>query len=369
MEISTKILIIENNLAGGGAEKVLLTILEELTPPMYDVTLLLIKNKGVYMNSIPKHIKVKYMLDVSEEDIPFPKDRNTLTKYYKKYIGNDFNVEIAFLEGPPTKLLSCSTNQNSLKIAWVHIDLQKAHWTYSYYTSLEDERLSYEKMDKIVFVSPNAKHGFEKLFGMKVKNGVIIKNPINQKKIKQLAEDYTVKYKDFSCVIVGSLCNRKGQSRLLFAMGRLFEMDYTFHLYIVGEGNEESSYKELAHLLNISDYVHFIGFQVNPYPYIKEANVLISSSITEGYPLVVCEALSLGVPVMGTQCTGNIDVLGNGKYGMLVDNSEEGLFRGLKEILDSSLLYDKLKKKALLGADEIKYDERISLIKKLMEEV
>ena len=64
MEISTKILIIENNLAGGGAEKVLLTILEELTPPMYDVTLLLIKNKGVYMNSIPKHIKVKYMLDV-----------------------------------------------------------------------------------------------------------------------------------------------------------------------------------------------------------------------------------------------------------------------------------------------------------------
>ena len=57
-----KILFIHNNLLGGGAEKVLLTILKELTPPMYDVTLLLIKNKGVYLDAIPKHVKVKYIL-------------------------------------------------------------------------------------------------------------------------------------------------------------------------------------------------------------------------------------------------------------------------------------------------------------------
>ncbi|MGN0494640.1 MAG: glycosyltransferase [Lachnospiraceae bacterium] len=362
-----KILIIENNLAGGGAEKVLLTILEELKPPQYDVTLLLIKNKGVYINSVPEHVKVQYMLDVSEGDIPFPKDRNMLTHYYEKHIGNEFDVEIAFLEGPPTKLLSCSTNRNSLKIAWVHTDLQKAHWTYSYFSSLQDERFSYDRMDELVFVSPNARNGFEELFDLKLENAIIIKNPINQTKIRALAENYTVNYEGFSCVIVGSLCNRKGQSRLLFAMGRLIELGYNFHLYVVGEGSEERSYRELAHLLNISDNVHFVGFQTNPYPYIKSANILISSSITEGYPLVLCEALSLGVPVIGTRCTGNIDVLNDGKYGMLVDNSEEGLFLGLKEVLDSPQLYEDLRKKSLLGETEIQYDERICLIKELMK--
>lgn len=362
-----KILIIENNLAGGGAEKVLLTILEELSNPQYEVTLLLIKNKGKYLNSIPDYVDVRYMFDVSQHDIPFPKDSYTLTQYYIENIGNNFDVEIAFLEGPPTKLLSCSTNTKSLKIAWVHIDLQKVHWTYSYYSSLEEELSSYRAMDEIVFVSQNAKNGFEQLFNVKLSNAKVIKNPINRRKIKALSEEYEVNYNGFSCVIVGSLCNRKGHSRLLYAMGRLFELGYTFHLYVIGEGSEEKSLKELSHVLNISDYVHFIGFKMNPYPYIKNANILISSSIAEGYPLVLCEALSLGVPIIGTCCTGNMDVLNEGQYGMLVDNTEEGIFKGIKTVLDSTQTYKQLQQMALKGSAEIKYDERILLIKKLLE--
>ena len=94
---------------------------------------------------------------------------------------------------------------------------------------------------------------------------------------------------------------------------------------------------------------------------------MISSSITDGYPLVVCEALCLGVPVIATWCTGNRDVLCEGKYGLLVDNSEEGLFIGLKKILNSPQLYKDIKKKALLGKEEITYEERIKLIKDLIK--
>ena len=85
----------------------------------------------------------------------------------------------------------------------------------------------------------------------------------------------------------------------------------------MGEGSEEKSLKELSHILNISEYVHFTGFQRNPYSYMKNADLLISSSISEGYPLVSCEALSLGLPILATDCTGNRDVLQNGKYGLL----------------------------------------------------
>lgn len=364
-----KILIIENNLSGGGAEKVLITLLENFMPPKYDITLLLIKNKGIYLNDIPSHIKIKYMLDVSNEEKAFPKDADTLTKYYERELDNDYDVEIAFLEGPPTKLLSYSTNDHSRKIAWVHIDLEKVHWTYPYFQSVEEERDCYLKMDDIVFVSENTRKGFEHLFNIQLPNTHVINNPINKTKIQNLAATEAIKYSSFTCVVVGSLTNRKGQSRLLYAMGRLWQEGYRFHLYLVGEGNEEKSLKELSHILNIAEYVHFTGFQRNPYTYMKNADLLISSSISEGYPLVSCEALSIGLPILATDCTGNRDVLQNGKYGLLVENTEAGIFQGLKSILDSTQLYEELKNRAHLGLVECQFETRLKQIENLLEGV
>lgn len=225
----------------------------------------------------------------------------------------------------------------------------------------------YLKMHDVVFVSDNARRGFEHLFGIKLINTHVINNPINATKIKNLASKKTIEYNCFTCIVVGSLTNRKGQSRLLYAMGRLCQEGYRFHLYFVGEGSEEKSLKELSHILNISEYVHFTGFQRNPYSYMKNADLLISSSISEGYPLVSCEALSLGLPILATDCTGNRDVLQNGKYGLLVENTEEGIFRGLKSILDSPQLYENLKEKAHLGFVECQFETRLKQIEHLLE--
>lgn len=362
-----KILIIHNNLGGGGAEKILLTLLEQLQPPKYEVTLLLIKNKGIYLNSIPDYVNLKYMIDVTNGDNPFPTDANILSKFYKENIDNLYDIEIAFLEGAPTKLLSHSTNKHSKKIAWVHIDLEKVHWTHSYYQNLQEEIDCYQKIDEIVFVSENAKKGLERLFRKELLNSIVIENPIDYTKIQLAAKEYFVHYTGFTCVIVGSLVVRKGHSRLLYSMGQLFQLGYRFHLYIIGEGNEESSLKELCHILAISEYVHFIGFQKNPYPYVANADLLVSSSISEGYPLVSCEALALGIPVLATDCTGNSDVLKNGKYGLLVNNSEQGIFYGLKSILDSSNFYMQLKNKAILGSKDCEFQMRITQIKELLE--
>lgn len=363
-----RILFIENNLAGGGAEKVLLTLLEYLKPPQYDITLLLIKNKGVYINDIPPYVKLQYMIDVNNNDIPFSHNPSDLTQFYEENINNDYDIEIAFLEGPPTKLLAYSSNINSTKIAWVHTDLENVHWTYPYYNSLEEECNCYKKMDKIIFVSENAKKRFEHLFGMCFPKSIVINNPIDSLKIQSLAKEFSVYYDGFTCVVVGSLVNRKGHSRLIYSMGRLFQMGYRFHLYIIGNGSEEASLKELCHILTISEYVHFMGFQKNPYPYVANADLLISSSISEGYPLVSCEALSLSVPILATDCTGNKDVLQNGKYGLLVDNTEEGIFSGLKSVLDSSELYKQLKEKSIAGLNECKFQIRLEQIKKLLWE-
>ena len=90
-----------------------------------------------------------------------------------------------------------------MKIAWVHIDMNNAHWTYKYYESLAEEKNCYASMDKVVFVSENAKNGFQKLFGFTPRQSIVIKNPIPVKKIQRLAAEYQVSNTDFTFVVVG----------------------------------------------------------------------------------------------------------------------------------------------------------------------
>ena len=88
------------------------------------------------------------------------------------------------------------------------------------------------------------------------------------------------------------------------------------------------------------------GSQNNPYPYIKNADLLVCASYFEGYNLTVAEALILGVPVLSTDCTGPNEILDRGRYGMIVENSKEGLYRGLKELMDNPEKLDYYKRKA-----------------------
>jgi len=362
-----KVLVVTNNLAGGGAEKVLLMLLSELKPPQYEVDLLLIKNKGVYLNCIPNYVKVGTMIDVTKGDHPFPKEPTVLEEYCQNNIAHDYDVEIAFLEGPPTKLLAHHVTSLARKIAWVHTDLENVHWTYSYYFSDEEERATYEQFDDVVFVSEGTKNAFYKRFGKISAFCHVITNPTDCLTIQSRSQAFEVQQYQFSFCSVASLCVRKGQTRLLYAMGRLFSEGFRFHLNLVGTGDSLMLLKELAHILNIDGYVHFCGFQSNPYPYIKSCTVMISSSISEGFPLVLCEALCLKKPIVATQCVGNHDVLQGGRFGHLVNNTEEGLYIGMKQVLSSPKFLSDLKDKANLGATSLKYDEVFAAIKSLLK--
>jgi glycosyltransferase involved in cell wall biosynthesis len=353
-------------MGGGGAEKVLLMFLNELKPPEYEVDLLLVKNKGVYINDIPSYINVKVMIDVTYEDNPFPTESTYLKSYCEKFLPNDYDVEIAFLEGPPTKLVAFHTNSIARKIAWVHIDLQHVHWTYPYYASDEEEQAVYEKFDEIVFVSEGVKEAFFQRFACLSPSCTIITNPTDCATIRIKANEYGMPSFPFCFCIIGSLVARKGQSRVLYAMGKLFTEGFRFHLNLVGEGMNYDALNDLAHILDIDSYIHWIGFQKNPYPYIANCDVVVSSSISEGFPLVLCEALCFQRPIIATRCAGNIDVLQNGRFGLLVNNTEEGIYCGMKRILTDSTLLSELKNRSRLGVNSLQYDEIMTQVHTLL---
>ncbi|WP_187118921.1 glycosyltransferase [Bacillus marasmi] len=343
-----KVLISIDSLGGGGAEKVLINLLKHLNKDKYEVTLLLLFNEGIYLKEVPKHVKIKTIFN--------PKGnihRRILYKLfkffsaerlYKTFIQENYDVEIAFLEGSTTKLISGSPNSKSKKIAWVHTDFANYHWSKHYYKNNEEEKKQYKKFNDIIFVSNDSLKGFEKTLLIHDKLSVIY-NPIDADEISNKSKQDSIKNDMLTVISVGRLIEQKGYDRLIKVHSQLIKEGIEHKLVLIGEGEEKTKLNQLCDDLHVSKSVVFAGFQTNPYKYVNAADVYVSSSRVEGLPLVVAEALILGKPILCTRCSGPVELLDNGKYGMIVDNSEQGIYDGLKELLlseDTRKQYAKL---------------------------
>ena len=168
-----------NTLYGGGAEKVLQTILNNLNRQKYDITVYSMHDEIIRPECYPSGIKYKAVFsDYHGHSIIGKRIHSILGKikgklfliapswlFYLLYVHEKYDVEVAFIEGESTKIIAGSTNKNSKKIAWVHIDLIANPWTDFLYKNIEDERNHYQKFDKIVCVSEHTRQAFLEKYG------------------------------------------------------------------------------------------------------------------------------------------------------------------------------------------------------------
>ncbi len=160
-----KIMFMMNSLHGGGAEKVFLTLLHNLDYNKYDVTVYSMHNEIEKIGELSKKIHYKVVFEKQNFIKSRKKGRAFMKlsseRFYKKYFCEEtYDIEVAFIEGESTKIISGSNNANSKKLAWVHIDLVNNPWTEFLYNGTEDERNHYEKFDKIVCVSQGVRNAF-----------------------------------------------------------------------------------------------------------------------------------------------------------------------------------------------------------------
>ena len=125
-----KILFGITGLTLGGAEKVLVDLANKLSDK-YDITILTIYGKGEFEKKLSPNVKLKTVYDFKFDDMTNLKKKLIPLKlllfkkhFYKKYIKGDYDIEIAFLEGPITRLFGVK-NKNTRKIAWIHNDITK----------------------------------------------------------------------------------------------------------------------------------------------------------------------------------------------------------------------------------------------------
>lgn len=324
-----KILFINNNLGGGGAERNLIDILRNFDYDRYDVDLVLISGTGVYMEDI--HPMVNYLgsiydqktdiYDFSSSKVRFDGLKEALG--IERLVKGNYDTIVSFLEGYSARYHQYIRHKALNNVSWIHTDLLVNHWSQKCYESDQEEAEIYSLMDKVVFVSQSALDDFCRLFHYKKDNLLVINNPIDKKRVECFANKQKFHKKDFSFVAVGRFFHEKRYDRMLQAVKILKNRGCVFHLDILGTGKLEVEMKKLACALGVENIVMFHGFVHNPYPYIKNADVLLLSSDAEGFPTVICEAMILGVPVIGTNVAGTRDLLGDSEYGLLTDLSPE----------------------------------------------
>ena len=359
-----KLLFFINTLEGGGAELVLTNIANSFSE-QYDVTVMTLRNGGVHENRLSEKVNYKSIIKIKNKFI------RRLIEYiicfilppaitHKLFIGNDYDCQIAFLEGVPTKLISVAKTK---KYAWVHIDLVNTFGIEKVHRSMQKHIDCYKKYDKIICVSETVKEAFSRRFG--ITDNVIVKyNIVDDLLIREKATEKIERTEKTRIVSVGRLAKQKGYDRLLDVAGRLSKEGFDFELVLVGKGEEEENLKKQADSLGISDCVKFVGFVENPYRYMQSADFLVFPSRAEGYSTVVTEAVILGKPIVVSDCSGMREILGDSEYGIVTD-SDEDLYNAVKDMITDKSLRDDYAKKASIRAKDFSRAKRVEELTEL----
>lgn len=357
-----KLLFMIPSLKLAGMERVFVTYANMLVHAGYDVTAIAFDASDDLKQELDKRVKFIYKPPKNHfgRSIPYIRHkfydvglwetRASARQLYDYYVGKEkYDVEIAFYRGRCVKIISGSTNPDSLKIAWVHNDFSMCKGITSSFSDLNGAIKAYDRFDKIICVSKMVEKSFQKVIGITDKT-MVMYNPIPVDEIKEKSHmpcDY--KKQRFTIMSIGRLMPAKGYDRLIKACARLQKEGHNLGLIIIGYGSELDNLKTIANSVEIKNLT-FTGKQENPFKFIKSADLYVCSSRYEGYNLTVAEALSLGIPVLTTNCAGPPEILENGKYGMIVENSERGLYHEIRKLLKTPELLAMYKEKAAEAA-------------------
>lgn len=325
----TKLLFyIDTGLTGGGAEKVLCNLVNALDHDRFAVTV--VTPFPADRSALSPRVNYRALYPA----------KNTLTRYLYRLesalgtavrrLHRDFDLEIAYLECGPTKFLAGSKNA-AKKVAWVHCDLiLKADDPAAFAKKTSSW---YEKYDHVVCVSESVRESFDKLYNRRFPCSVLY-NVNDEAEILRKADAFLPEPSEIPTLCaVGRLSPEKNFLHLLRALPKLKRDGIPFRLQIIGEGEDRQKLEGYIARHDLGDCVNLLGWQENPYPYLKNADIVVCSSRYEGLSTVVTEALILGRPVVTTPCNGMAELLGDNEYGLIADPDDNGLHRSLRRML------------------------------------
>ena len=393
------ILFVIDSLHCAGAEKSLTTLLSLLDYSKYDVDLQLFGYGGDLEKVLPKEVnlleplsytnfaamsvkdsliysiknmnidmfisRIKYSMKIRKNDYSNAQKARVYWQSCSKCIYNSnkkYDIAISYAQGVPTFYVAEKVNADK-KFAWVNA---------SYRLEEEDrkfQQLYYDRYNKIIAVSDSAKEILSDTFP-KYKYNIEVIYDINSSKLINKMSEYGESYNDnfvgTKILTIGRLCYSKGYDIALEACKILKEKGINFKWYIMGGGTLESEIKDFIKDNKLDEYVILIGVKSNPYPYIKDCDIYVQTSKSEGFGIAIAEARMLNKPVVKTRFDAVYNQMVDGKNGLVVDMNGKAVSDGIMELINNQDLKNNIIN--YLGHEKKGNEEELDKFYKLIEE-
>ncbi len=369
-----KILFSAYSLDVGGIETALVTLLKYLVND-YDITLVLEKKQGVFLEDLPKEIKVitytpsSLKFKLIRKVINFIKQLSFKLKYKNKF---DFSADFATYSMPASFVARTASKNNAI---WIHNNYMNFYDNDINQYRKFFENLKVQEFKKIVFVSNLDKKVFIAQFPELTKSTYVCNNLIDYKKIQKLADEKIpnedlkkIFGEDYHNINLNKISKKDAEkqskkdintetkvpiflnvgrhdekqkkiSRILDATEKLNKNGFKFKVLLVGKGTNTKDYEEIIKEKKLNNVI-LLGAKKNPYPYFKISDSFLLSSQFEGYPVVFVESEILGLPIITTNVSDSKKDI-DGIFGQVVENSEKGVYRGMKNFLEKGLKTEK----------------------------
>lgn len=336
-----KILFLIHDLGHGGAEKVLVNLVNNMDYKKFDITVMTLFDVGVNRQYLDQRITYKSCFSKMIPGNSKIMKLLTPTQLHEWLIKEHYDIEVSYLEGPSARIISGCREKNTKLVCWIHIEQKTIERAVASFRSKKEAEICYNRFDKIVTVSETVKRDFMSLFSIR-KPVDVLYNTNETYKILELSkepvENKIFTSNSFKIVGVGKLLKNKGFDRLASIEKRLLDEGYKIEVYILGEGPEFATLKRYARENNMSNSLTLLGYKTNPYKYIAKCDLFVCASLAEGFSTAASEALIVGTPVCTVEVSGMREMLGNNEYGLITDNNDDALYQGIKNLIDDPLL-------------------------------
>lgn len=366
-----KILFLIHDLGHGGAEKVLVNLVNNLDRSKFDISVTALFGGGINEQFLKPDIHYRAVFPKTVPGNSRLMKLLSPEQLHRLCVKERYDIEVSYLEGPSARVISGCPDPTTKLVSWIHVEqLEKGHAAYAF-RSYREALACYRRFDRTICVSETVRQDFCSLFPMEHPVEVLY-NTNETDQILRLkdkpVEKGTFRKGEIRMVGVGKMIPKKGFDRLARIHKRLRDEGYPVHTYVLGVGPQQDEIQLYAEENRIADSFTFLGYQTNPYKYVARCDLFVCTSHAEGFSTAATEALIVGTPVCTVEVSGMKEMLGeNDEYGVVTENNEEALYQGIKRLLDDPALLAHYRGKAKERGKAFSTEKTVRAVEEMME--
>ena len=346
-----RVLFLIHDLGPGGAEKVLVNLVNGMDREKFDISLRTLFDWGPNRQNLSSDVHYSSWIS---RDLPANSHWMkiwTPEQLWQKIIPENYDIVVSFLEGPCARVVGGCPDKETKIVDWIHTPIKTAEKFTEGFRNYNEAERCYARADSLVFVSQDVKKAFLKYYSPE-KCSIVLYNVYDSDNIQKLAlsqpDQITIDQEKLNWCGVGKLIPLKGWSRMLEIQKKLLDNNINAQFFLIGDGPQRKELEQKADEFGITDDITFTGYLSNPYAVISRCKLYVCASEREGYSTAAVESILAGTPVCTVDVGGMKEILGhNNEYGVVTENDDEALYQAVKRFLTDGDFYSLYKQRAV----------------------